>query len=195
MTNNGKAMLMEQYSLPEFEYLANNQWVFTEKVDGTNIRVKIHDDGGVSFGGRTDNANIPATLIDRLLEIFGPQREKMAEMFPSGACLYGEGFGPKIQKVGSLYGERQDFVLFDIKVGPWWLRRPDIEDVAAKLGIQVVPIIGEGTIDDMVDITKHGFCSIWGHFDAEGIVARPKVELRTRSNERIITKLKTRDFQ
>ena len=28
-----------QWSLPEFEYLQNNRWLWTDKVDGTNIRV------------------------------------------------------------------------------------------------------------------------------------------------------------
>ena len=203
MSNNGKTLLMDQFSLPEFEFLQNVPWVFTEKVDGTNIRVMI-EGRRVSFGGKTDNAQIPAPLVARLREVFDPLAEKLAEIFPSGGCLYGEGYGPKIQQGGGNYGSAQDFVLFDVlvtsvdsatcKKNDWWLRRPDIEDVAAKLGIRVVPIIGEGTIADMVEITRAGITSTWGNFAAEGIVARPKVELRTWNNSRIITKLKTRDF-
>ena len=34
----------------------------------------------------------------------------------------------------------------------------------------------------------------WGDFIAEGIVARPKVTLFTRKGERLITKIKHRDF-
>ena len=34
---NHKRFLMGEYSLPEFEYLANNEWVATEKIDGTNV--------------------------------------------------------------------------------------------------------------------------------------------------------------
>jgi hypothetical protein len=193
MSNNGKTLLMDQFSLPEFEFLQNVPWVFTEKVDGTNIRVMI-EGGRVSFGGKTDNAQIPASLVARLREVFDPLSEKLTEIFPSGGCLYGEGYGPKIQKGGGNYGSAQDFVLFDVKVGEWWLERHNIEDVAAKIGIRVVPIIGEGTIANMVEITRAGITSTWGNFAAEGIVARPKVELRTRNNSRIITKLKTRDF-
>ena len=41
------------WTVPEFEDLECNDWIWTEKVDGTNIRV--HWDGHkVSFGGRTD---------------------------------------------------------------------------------------------------------------------------------------------
>jgi len=37
--------------------------------------------------------------------------------------------------------------------------------------------------------------SVWGDFQAEGIVARPGVELFDRAGRRIITKLKCRDFR
>src|SRR6478736_32390 len=106
-------------------------------------------------------------------------------MFPGGACLYGEGYGPKIQKGGGNYGPSQDFVLFDVKVAQWWLERPNVENVATQLGLRVVPIIGEGTVADMVAFVRAGITSTWGPFEAEGIVARPKVELRTRNNQRI----------
>jgi hypothetical protein len=39
MTNKAKSLFEGRWTMPEFEYLANNTWVFTEKVDGTNIRV------------------------------------------------------------------------------------------------------------------------------------------------------------
>jgi hypothetical protein len=47
----------------------------------------------------------------------------------------------------------------------------------------------------MVKICNKGFESQWGDFIAEGIVARPQVELRDRAGHRIITKLKHKDFQ
>ena len=37
--NKFKTLIDGQFSKPEFEYLANNEWDFTEKVDGTNIRI------------------------------------------------------------------------------------------------------------------------------------------------------------
>lgn len=93
MASKRKTLIEGQWTLPEFEYLANNVWVFTEKVDGTNIRV-IFKDGGVTFGGRTADAQIPAPLVTRLNERFLPLAPKMAEAFPDGAAvLYGEGYG------------------------------------------------------------------------------------------------------
>jgi hypothetical protein len=192
-----KTLMLGDYSQDVFAYLADNKWVFTEKVDGTNIRVIIQPaaaGGGIVFGGKTDAAQIPATLITVLQARFLSQRERLNEMFPEGGCLYGEGYGAKIQKVGGDYRPDQDFVLFDVQVGEWWLQRPAIEDIAGKLSLDAVPIIGSGTLHDMVEMAKAGFKSRWGDFIAEGVVARPAVELRGRDGCRIITKIKHRDF-
>ena len=194
MTSKHKSMIEGDWTLPEFEYLANNVWTFTEKVDGTNIRISTVAAQGVTFGGRTDNAQIPAQLVARLNERFLPLAGAIEAAFPDGVVLYGEGYGAKIQKGGGNYRTDQDFVLFDVRVGQWWLQRVDVEDVAAKLGLDVVPVIGEGSLHDAVAMCKRGIRSTWGDFEAEGIVARPKTELTTRSGHRIITKIKCRDF-
>lgn len=203
MATKHKTMLDGAWTLPEFEYLAGNAWSFTEKVDGTNIRVicpSYQEEGqqfGITFGGRTDNAQIPAALVERLQSRFlnDVMRLTLAEVFPGGGVvLYGEGYGAKIQKGGGNYRADQDFVLFDVKVGDWWLQRADVEDVAQKLGLDVVPIIGEGTLHDAIAAAKAGISSTWGDFQAEGIVARPKTELKTRNGHRIITKIKCKDF-
>ena len=181
------------WSVPEFEYLSDNIWTWTEKVDGTNIRVVFHD-GAITFGGRTDAAQIPAQLVGRLNERFLPKISLLSEAFPDGCVLYGEGYGAKIQKGGGHYRQDQDFVLFDVRCGRWWLQREDVEDVAAKLVLDVVPVIGSGTLKDAVELARAGIRSTWGEFEAEGIVARPKVELQTRGGHRIIAKIKCRDF-
>ncbi len=129
MERNGKTLLEGQWTLPEFEFLANNIWTWSEKVDGTNIRVMLQG-GAITFGGKTDSAQIPAQLVARLNEMFLPLAEKMQETFGCDACLYGEGYGAKIQKGGGNYRQDQDFVLFDVKVGDWWLQRANVEDVA-----------------------------------------------------------------
>lgn len=193
---NYKKLLVGQFALPEFEYLQDNVWTWTEKVDGANIRV-MYDGLSITFGGKTDQAQIPATLVKRLNEKFLPMKDSFADVFNvdnTAICLYGEGYGAKIQRGGGNYRKDQDFVLFDVKVGDWWLQRKNVEDVALKLGIDMVPIVGEGTLHDMVLIAKAGFHSQWGQFLAEGIVARPKTELKNRGGNRIITKIKHKDF-
>ena len=76
-----------------------------------------------------------------------------------------------------------------------YLERESVEDIARKIGLKIVPIIGRGTLEDAIEMTKKGFNSEWGEFIAEGLVARPVVELRTRRGDRIITKVKYRDFK
>jgi hypothetical protein len=199
-----KTLLDGVWSLPEFGYLASNEWVFTEKVDGTNIRVMCQarplmepdSQYSITFGGKTDAAQIPAFLVEKLQARFmlDEQRAKLAEIFPEGACLYGEGYGARIQKGGGNYRADQDFVLFDVKVGDWWLQREDVEDVAQKLGLDAVPILQRGTLHDMIAMVREGFDSTWGSFPAEGVVARPATELKTRRGDRLITKIKHKDF-
>jgi hypothetical protein len=193
--NNYRTLLSGQYSLPEFEYLKNNDWIFTEKVDGVCIRV-MYDGSTIRFGGKTDNAQIPSSLISRLSDIFLEQIDKFGSKFGNEAsvCLYGEGYGNKIQK-GGKYRSDQSFVLFDVKIGDWWLERPKAEEIADSFELEIVPVIGSGTLDDMVHIAQKGFNSQWGNFIAEGIVARPHTELRMRSGDRIITKIKWADFK
>ena len=201
MANKGKIM-EGVYSEPEFEYLVDNKWIFTEKVDGTNIRVMWNGEA-VVFGGKTDNAQMPTFLLYKLQELFEGTTKKLLfktkfntpEDEKPQVCLYGEGYGAKIQTGGTYIKDGVDFVLIDVKIGFMWLKREDVEDIARHFDIKVVPIIGSGTLTDMVEMTKKGFNSQWGNFLAEGIVARPKVELKTRREDRIITKIKYKDFK
>jgi hypothetical protein len=195
MASKHKNIVVGDWVNDTFEYLAKNQWVFTEKVDGTNIRV-IFEDDKVSFAGRTDAAQIPPKLLQHLQKTFQPQ----SDFFDGqSVVLYGEGYGGKIQS-GGHYGFDESFVLFDVKVGDIWLERRNVEDIATKLSrlmnrVPVVPIIGSGTLFRAVELAAAGIKSTWGDFQAEGIVARPAVELMTRRGERVITKIKTVDFK
>lgn len=188
-----KTLLEGQYSLPEFEYLARNRWIFTEKVDGTNIRI-LWNGTNIAFGGKTANAQIPAILLNVLNDTFLPQRDTFVAKFPDPVCLYGEGYGANIQS-GGVYRRDQSFVLFDVQVGSWWLQDDDVSDVAKTFGLDRVPIIDQGPLSAMIDMVANGFKSAWGDFMAEGIVARPAMQLFNRKGDRIITKIKYKDFR
>jgi len=182
--------ILGEFSLPEFKYLKDNIWVFTEKVDGTNVRV-MWDGSEVRFGGKTNDAQMPTFLLLKLQELFLPGKFK--ELPP--LCLYGEGYGARIQKGGGNYIPNGcDFILIDILIDNWWLERENIEDIASKLCIKVVPIIGSGSIDAAIAKTSIGFNSTFGNFSAEGIVLKPQVALTNRKGERVITKVKHKDF-
>ena len=193
--NNNKTLIEGAWATSELEYLKDCQWVFTEKVDGTNIRV-MWDGENVTFGGKTDNAQIPALLVTRLYELFQapPAISYLSAEFDS-VCLYGEGYGAKIQKGGGNYkADGVDFVLFDVKVGDWWLKREDVTNVADNLGIEAVTFVQFGTLCDAIELCRYGFTSSWGDFPAEGLVMRPSVELTSRNGQRIIAKIKHKDF-
>ncbi len=187
------------WTLPEFEYLKDCDWTFTEKVDGTNIRV-MWDGKNVTFGGKTDDAQMPVFLLYSLQALFeGTEKRALLGTVFQGdeteVCLYGEGYGAKIQKGGGNYKpDGTDFVLFDVRIGQCWLKREDVEEIGAKLGVRVVPVIGHGTLSDAIALVRAGMRSQWGDFESEGIVARPSVELKTRMGDRIITKIKAKDF-
>lgn len=190
-----KAPIIEGAFVDEtIEYLKNNLWQFTEKIDGTNIRVHVSTEG-ITYGGRTENAQIPATLITALDNIFCPKLVDICRKFREGVTFYGEGYGPKIQKGGERYRNDQSFIVFDIMVGPWMLRQEDVSDVCWDLKLHRVPVIGEGTLQEGIELVKAGLTSTFGDFEAEGIVARPLVELTDRAGRRIITKIKARDFR
>ena len=192
----GKNKLIEgEYSSPELEYLKDAEWEFTYKANGTNIRI-CWDGYRVSFMGRTDKAQIPAHLLARLEELFGGEykEELLEQTFGNKeVILFGEGIGEKIQKGGGLYGSA-DFVLFDVYIGGYWLNREAVEHFAEVFGIRCVPILLVGTLEDGVNFVKTHPMSPFKNDVAEGIVGRPMVQMFSRTGERIMVKIKCRDF-
>lgn len=182
------------WSRPEFEYLAETQWIATEKVDGTNVRV-IWSEGKFSFAGKTDRAQFHVDLLTKLQETFNPLTSLFAEKFgEKQVCLYGEGYGAGIQK-GGIYRKDKDFILFDVWIDGIWLERGNVEGIAEMVKIQAVPIIKKDSLIDIITFVQSEPTSTWGNFEMEGVVARPTVELLDRRGERIITKIKVKDFR
>ena len=137
---------------------------FTEKVDGTNIRVIFKDfiDGVHDLpGGAPKTRRFHAIGDATERAVFADGGKAVAEVFPTVLPLYGEGYGAKIQKGGGNYQQDQDFVLFDVKCMTGCCNA-DVED--AWLGIDVVPIIGGGALHDAVARARAGILSTWGDF-------------------------------
>ena len=170
-------------------------WVWTEKIDGTNIRA-IWKDDKLTFRGKTDNAQIHADLVKWLYEHITP--EKLVYAFPEDGVdvvIYGEGYGAGIQKGGGLYSPEKKFIVFDVLVGgKWWLSDDNMRDVAAKLELDAVPLIGEMTLEEAAEKVRIGFPSAVGTAQAEGMVGRPVEALFDKKGHRLIVKLKTKDF-
>lgn len=222
---------------PEFKYLYPLDWEFTEKVDGTNIRIdieRIEDTLFITIGGRTDRAQIPPALlaaVHKTLDVHDKDGQTftvdsytknrstvldavggvMVARDIGSLTIYGEGYGPKING-GGKYGTEPKFVVFDVRVFPFWLLRTDVEDFCAEVGLDSVPVLGVGSLLDAIGLVKYGWQmnrhgdilgdqrstylkSQWGDFEAEGVVAVPVVPLFNRAGNRIITKIKAKDFK
>ena len=191
-----KKLIEGKFRNETVEYLANNEWLFTEKIDGTNIRI-YWDGHKITFGGRTDRANIPAHLVNKLNEIF--LNEETEQLFEQKfgekeVILFGEGYGAKIQAGGD-YRSDVGFILFDVLIGENYLNRESVEDIAKAFGLEIVPIVLHGTIEEAVRYVKNKPNSTIGKAKMEGVVGRPKIELLDRCGHRLIVKIKCRDFE
>ena len=199
-TEGTKKLIPGSYRSETIDALSDLQiWVWTEKIDGTNIRV--HWDGHkITFGGRTDKAQIPVELMNWLNDKFinNETEELFEQKFgETEVTLYGEGYGRKIQKGGGNYiPDGVSFILFDVLINDIWLTRESVEDIAKTFAIDVVPIVGFGYLDEAVDYIKSKPNSKIGTGTAkmEGVVCRPIVELFDRLGKRVIVKIKVCDF-
>ena len=195
--NGTKKLIEGKFRNETVEFLANNEWEFTEKIDGTNIRI-YWDGHKVTFGGRTDRAQIPAHLVNKLTEIF--LNEETEQLFEQKfgemeVILFGEGYGAKIQAGGGDYRPDVGFILFDVLIVGNYQSRETVEDIAKAFGLEIVPIVLRGTIQEAVDFIKTQPNSTIGVAKMEGVVGRPKVELQDRVGKRLIVKIKCRDFE
>lgn len=202
----GNFKITNQIRLPEFENI--KRWLITEKIDGTNIRIIYTPEEKLLIRGRTDKASIPTFLLEELQNIFTVDKIKAILNNPikQGLCLYGEGYGAKIQKGGGNYNQYNSFRLFDVWIDGWWLEWEGIEETAKELGIKTVPTfpvdVLEGTdIETAIALVKNECLSqvateegIFGH-KAEGIVARAYPTMLFRRGNPIKWKLKVKDYK
>lgn len=193
---NTKKLNENVYRDETIEFLKDLEWEFTEKIDGTNIRV-VWDGHKVSYYGRTDKAQIPSQLMNKLIELFGGDANE--EMFEQKfgekeVMLIGEGYGAKIQNGGN-YRNDNGFALFDVCIDGKYISREGVKDIAHAFDLETVPVIGIGKLQDGIDWVKSKPKSKIGTADSEGIVARPLIELNDARGERIIVKIKVRDFE
>lgn len=198
---------------PEFGNI--NTWTVTEKLNGRNTRVSLFNngiDGVIDYGGKTDEAEMPGELLEYLRKTFTVEKMKSAFWIdplkiPNRVTIYGEGYGPRMTPGSGAYRKDVSFRLFDCLVDTWWLERPNLENVAEKLGIRCVPILGvirylpttadeieclfRDNRDRLVAIEEGGLESMI----PEGVVAKSDPILFNRKGERVMWKLKIKDFK
>jgi hypothetical protein len=202
------------YSRDEFK---NIQWFhITEKIDGMNIRIiyKNSQDGWkpmINFFGRTDKAILPKELSQYLEVVFS--EDVLNWCFPNAkyVCLFGEGYGYKIQKGGQQYNPNQEFVLFDVFVDGWWLKQDTVTEIAEFFGIPRVPVLGVWTkeyAEDFVNPSVKNYAHPFKTIDniplsilsiepreMEGIMCRSEPLMLFRNKSPIQFKLKVKDYK
>lgn len=196
--NEGSKKLIEgKYRNEAVEYLKDNCWIFTEKIDGTNIGI-VWDGHKVTYQGRTEKAQIPAPLINALTGMFGgnTNEELFEQKFGENeVILFGEGYGVGIRNGGN-YRSDVSFILFDVYFPKQniWLKRDAIEDIGRAFNIDVVPIILTGTLQEAIDFVKTKLKSTIGTANMEGVVGKPIVDMFDRMGRRMIVKIKVCNF-
>lgn len=201
---NKKNIIIEgDYSKKEFTSI--NRWLFTEKIDGTNIRITFDFATKIiTYEGKTDNAQIPAKLYSALTAMFSRELFESTfapsdpeKPFPKKVTLYGEGYGTGIACEGEPYRPDMSFILFDVIVDGWWLERENVEDIAKKMHIQAVPVIANGSLKDGIDMVKSKRNSLITAKTKifEGIVATSDPLMLFRDGTPIKWKLKVKDYR
>lgn len=130
------------------------------------------------------------------------------DAIPDMYTIYGEGYGCGIQKGGNYIKDGVDFRVFDVKVTCKYhkgnMQVDDIylnvearDEIANKLGANIVPFYGYLTIDEAVEVVRKGIVTgMWANptLVEEGLVLRTDCGLLNRQGKRLIVKIKTEDF-
>lgn len=177
--------------------LAFREVYLLEKVHGTSAHLswrKAHDptclllySGGASHDMFEKCFNLPE--LEERFEALG-----LAEV-----TVYGEAYGGKMQGMKDVYGPDLRFIVFDVKVGESWLDVPNMDEVATKLGLEVVPWTKVAWTQEGLDIYRDSPSQVaqrrgCGHQLREGIVIRPPFEVTVNNGERVMAKHKGEVF-
>lgn len=215
----------EKWSKPEFEMLQNIDWLWTLKMDGTCIVVRWNGDkvsllghtDKTQFNERTKSyleglfcTSEAETIFE---DLYGEQPVDICGEFVSKDMN---------QNYGHPDGH---FYAFDIRngvTGKYWGRESLGDFVNRFPDIDIVPLMLIGSINDAiswVDIAKKAWNASatekernrisfirvdgtmvdvynpFGDYDIEGLVGHPEFELYNAKGERIITKVKCKDYE
>ncbi len=197
------------WAQPEFALLQDVPWEWSEKIDGTNIRIIYEPNNQLGFAfspritiqGRTDRAQLHPDLVHAIQDMVDIR--KWAETFADQpAVVYGEGYGAGIQAVGKLYRPDKSFIGFDVAVNGRILPLAAADGIMqSSLGLPVVQRYPYGlTLIEAIDIFRYGdladhFPSDFDYDAFEGVIGRPVHGLRDQYGHRIQTKLKVVDFR
>ena len=189
-----KTLLIKDGQLSKPEFAEVEFWDTYEKIDGMNTKVSWKN-GIKTFGGKTDNAEIPEKLFKSLEKTFPDKLLESVFGLESDVNIFGEGYGANIHG-GGQYTLDNEFILFDINIGGWWLLKPNIDKIASQLHIDTVPYLGNLSIHEIINLVKSNPQSTITSNEKmmEGVVCRTPNMLFMRNGEPLMWKLKTKDY-
>lgn len=124
----------------------------------------------------------------------------MVELEEVPVYIYGEFYGKKIQKGGNYDKEKNRFSVFDICQQGWYVPINILRDYCERLGLEMVPYLGQMTIPEAEHMVIPGFKTrVVGaanpDYIEEGIVARPVIPIKDTRGKRMIVKIKHEDYR
>ena len=190
------------------QYLPIGNWIKTEKIDGTNIRIILT---------KPDEEGNRETLIGSRKLVLNPEDKgskiymsclkevnlhKIAEYFKdvnSTVIIYGEGYGAGVQK-GGIYSKEKDYRVFDIRIGKAYQDFEYVKKVCVDNQLNLVPVYS-----DVDEITYKECLETLRNFDKtlitdgdggkpEGLVYKFEPVLLNKYGERLLFKVKFKDF-
>jgi len=176
-------------------YENNIPMLASEKIDGTSVGLKW-DGERISFVGHTEKSQFAPSYLKYLQNRFGTKEFEscVEEIFEDkSVTIYGEGIS---KDYNVHYGyPNGEFIFYDVQLANGkFMNRKALGDIAEKLGL-IMPYTGCYTIQQAIDFVKQRPMSkLDPSVRMEGLVLRPLIELYTNNDERIICKIKVKDF-
>ncbi len=191
------------------QQLPEGYWIKTEKIDGTNIRIiftKPDEEGKreVLIGSRKLILNKDdkgsKQYLDCIKEINLNKLEEYFSDINSTIVIYGEGYGAGVQK-GGIYSKEKNYMVFDIKIGNAYQDFEYVHKVCMDNQLNTVPVHS-----DVEKITYAGCLKALKNFNntlinegdggiPEGLVYKYEPVLLNKYGERLIFKIKRKDFK
>lgn len=174
-----------------------------EKIHGTSAHVSWNAGQLGFFAGGESHENFVKLFAQETLTA------AFVALGHDKAMVFGEAYGGRCQGMKATYGDKLDFVAFDVRIGETWLSVDNAAEVVAKLGLKFVHFVRIKT--DLTEIDRwrdapseqafRNGCADPANPETwkirEGVVLRPIVEMYRPGRDdggRIICKHKRPEF-
>lgn len=192
----------ETFRDPLVAMLSHQIWTTRRKLDGANLRVQWNGEQ-VLWNGKTNNFVCNNNLRKYMQETF--PEEIFEERFGRSpiVTIFGEHMGPKVQ--GNELGlDKDEIIIFDVNINGFWQEKDNVREIAKYFNCRtcydfmeydngknsIIDMNKETfTLNELILAVASGLLQKW-----EGVVATPTVECRNQRGERVIVKVKTKDY-